>query len=180
MNRARVTRRLVSGRVSLETERLVLRDWHPDDAPVVLDILSRAEVVRWLDDGEPQPLADLDEARAKIRSWQDLVPPLKQWAIEVRETGEVVGWACLVPIPTSGGLVQIGWTLHPDAHGHGYATEAARAVLDHGLASGLTEVRALMIPDNEPSMKVAQRLGMRDLGLTDLWYDGPSRVFIAP
>lgn len=166
--------------VTLETDRLVLRDWQPDDAPVVLDILSRADVVRWLDDGEPQLLTDLDEARAKIGSWQDLVPPLKQWAIEVRHTGEVVGWACLVPIPNSGGLVQIGWTLHPDAHGHGYASEAARAVLAHGLASGLSEIRALMIPDNEPSIRVAERLGMRDLGLTDLWYDGPSRVFVAP
>lgn len=166
--------------VTLETDRLVLRDWGPDDAPVVLDILSRADVVRWLDDAEPVLLTNLDEARAKIGSWQDLVPPLKQWAIEVRDTGEVVGWVCLVPIPNSGGLVQIGWTLHPDAHGHGYASEAARTVLAHGLASGLAEIRALMIPDNEPSIRVARRLGMRDVGLTDLWYDGPSRVFLAP
>jgi len=164
----------------VETERLLLRDWRSDDAAVVLDILSRADVVRWLDDGEPQLLTDLDQARAKIVSWQQLVPPLRQWAIEVRDTGALVGWACLVPIPGSGGLVQIGWTLHPDAHGHGYATEAARAVLAHGLAAGLTEVRALMIPDNEPSVRVAQRIGMRDIGTTDQWYDGPSRVFIAP
>jgi RimJ/RimL family protein N-acetyltransferase len=166
--------------VTLETDRLVLRDWGPDDAPVVLDILGRADVVRWLDDAEPVLLTELDDALAKIRSWQDLVPPLHQWAIEVRDTGDVVGWVCLVPIPNSGGLVQIGWTLHPDAHGHGYASEAARTVLAHGLASGLAEIRALMIPDNEPSIRVARRLGMRDAGLTDLWYDGPSRVFLAP
>lgn len=166
--------------VTLETERLVLRDWEADDAPVVLDILSRVDVVRWLDDGEPKLLTDLDEARAKIESWRGLEPPLKQWAIEVRDTGEVVGWVCLVPIPKSGGLVQIGWTLHPDAHGRGYATEAARVVLAHGLASGLTQVRALMVLDNEPSALVARRLGMRDVGTTDLWYDSPSRVFLAP
>ena len=74
------------------------------------------------------------------------MPPLTQWAIEVRDTGTVVGWACLVPIPNSDGLIQIGWTLHPDAHGHGYASEAARV----------------------------------DLALTDQWYDGPSRVCVAP
>ncbi len=164
----------------LQTERLLLRDWEPADAPVVLDILSRVEVVRWLDDGEPEPLTDLDEARAKIESWRTLVPPLRQWAIEVRETGRVVGWTCLVPIPGSDGLVQVGWTLHPDVHGHGYAVEAARAALDRGLAQGVPEIRALTHVDNTASVKVAQRLGMRDLGTTDQWYASPSRLFVAP
>jgi RimJ/RimL family protein N-acetyltransferase len=68
----------------------------------------------------------------------------------------------------------------PDSHGHGYAAEAARAVLDHGLTSGLGEIHALTHLDNEPSVRVAQRLGMRDLGTTELWYDSPSRLFIVP
>jgi RimJ/RimL family protein N-acetyltransferase len=86
----------------------------------------------------------------------------------------------LVGIPDSDGLVQIGWNLHPDSHGHGYAAEAARALLDHGLAVGVGEIRALTHLDNWPSIRVAERVGMRDLGTTDLWYDSPSRVFIVP
>ena len=165
--------------MDLETARLHLRTFTADDAPVVLDILGRADVVRWLEDGEPKPLADLDAARTKIAFWNELEPPLHQWAIEVRATGAVVGWACLVPVPDSDGLVQVGWTLHPDETGHGYVTEAARAVLDHGLAAGLGEIRALMMLGNDASVRVAERLGMRDLGITEEWYESPSRMFLA-
>ncbi|WP_309648489.1 GNAT family N-acetyltransferase [Nocardioides sp.] len=170
--------------MDLQTERLRLRSFTPDDAGFVLDVLGRADVVRWLDDGEPQLMTDLDAARAKIAFWAELEPPLHQWAIEVCATSAVVGWVCLVPVPDSsgsgsGGLVQVGWTLHPDAHGHGYATEAARAVIAHAHAAGLDEVRVLMMVDNEASVRVAQRLGLRDLGITDQWYESPSRMFLA-
>ena len=165
--------------MDLETPRLHLRSFTPDDAPFLLDVLGRADVVRWLDDGEPQLLLDLDAARAKIDSWNELVAPLHQWAVEVRATGELVGWVCLVPVPGPEGLVQVGWTLHPDARGRGYATEAARAAIDHGHAAGLDEIRVLMMVDNDASLRVAQRLGLRDLGTTTQWYDSPSRVFLA-
>ncbi|SFH76166.1 GNAT family N-acetyltransferase [Nocardioides psychrotolerans] len=165
--------------MDLETERLHLRSFAPDDAGFVLDVLGRTDVVRWLDDGEPQLMRDLDAARAKIAFWRELEAPLHQWAIEVRATGGVVGWVCLVLVPDAGGLVQVGWTLHPDAHGHGYATEAAQAAIDHGLAAGLDEIRVLMMVDNEASLRVAQRLGLRDLGTTHQWYESPSRMFLA-
>lgn len=170
--------------MNLETDRLRLRPFSPDDAGFVLDVLGRADVVRWLDDGEPQLLSDLDAARAKIAVWADLEPPLHQWAIEVRDTGEVVGWVCLVPVPGSAGpdseaLIQVGWTLHPDARGHGWATEAAQAVIAHAHASGIEEVRVLMMIDNEASVRVAERLRLRDLGVTEQWYDSPSRMFLA-
>ncbi len=163
--------------MDLETERLHLRSFTGADAPFVLDLLGRADVVRWLDDGEPRLMGDLDEARAKIHSWNALTPPLHQWAIQVRETGTVVGWVCLVPVPDAGGLTQVGWTLHPDARGLGYATEAARTVIDHGLRAGLEEIRVLMTIDNEASARVAERLGLHDLGTTERWYDSPSRMF---
>ena len=165
--------------MDLETGRLHLRSFTPDDAGFVLDVLGRADVVRWLDDGEPQLMGDLDAARAKIVFWNELVAPLQQWAVEVRETGTVVGWVCLVPVPDSGGLFQVGWTLHPDQHGHGYATEAARAAIDHGLGAGLGEIRVLMMVDNAASVRVAERLGLRDLGVTEQWYESPSRMFLA-
>jgi RimJ/RimL family protein N-acetyltransferase len=166
--------------VHLETDRLVIRPWRLDEAARLLDILSRVEVVRWLGDGEPDLLADLDAARAEIESWHAIEAPRGAWAVEVKETGVPAGSVMLVGIPGSDGLVQIGWNLHPDSHGQGYAAEAARAVLDHGLAAGLGEIRALMHLDNEPSIRVAQRLGMRDLRTTELWYDSPSRLFIVP
>ena len=77
------------------------------------------------------------------------------------------------------GEVEMGWHLHPDSWGHGYASEAAEAVLGWGLAHGLPEVYALTHLDNYPSQAVARRIGMEDLGETDKWYDGPSSLFRA-
>nr|WP_264674624.1 GNAT family N-acetyltransferase [Nocardioides lijunqiniae] len=95
---------------------MLIRPWRLDEAPRVLDILSRVEVVRWLGDGEPDLLADLDAAHAKIESWHAIEAPRGVWAVEVRETGVPAGSVMLVGIPDSDGLVQIGWNLHPDSH----------------------------------------------------------------
>jgi RimJ/RimL family protein N-acetyltransferase len=165
----------------IRTDRLVIRPWREDEAPRLLDILRRPEIVRWL--GHPKTLDTVDEARAKIRGMADDLPK-SEWAFEVAETGVPAGSLMLVDIPHSeqsdgSSLVQIGWDAHPDATGKGYTTEAARAVLEYGLASGLPEIRALTHTDNYPSMRVCDRLGMTYLGITEDWYDdAPSSHYI--
>jgi len=164
----------------LETERLLIRDWREDEAPRLLDILSRVEVAKWLGDGEPVLMKDLDEARLRIARYTDLsgVPPLGIWAVEVRATGVVAGTVLLLTLPNAeDGEVEIGWHLHPDSWGLGYASEAARAVLGHGFAGGLPEILAVTHLTNEPSMKVARRIGMHHEGIVDKWYDDPSQLY---
>jgi RimJ/RimL family protein N-acetyltransferase len=169
----------------LETERLIIRDWHEDEAPRLLDILSRVEVAKWLGDGEPVLMKDLDEARLRIARYTDLsgVPPLGIWAVEVRETGVVAGTVLLLTLPNAeDGEVEIGWHLHPDSWGNGYASEAARAVLAHGFAHGLPEILAVTHLTNEPSMRVALKIGMSHEGIVEKWYDDPSQLYriVAP
>ena len=166
--------------VQIETERLTIRSWRDEEAPRLLDILSRLEVVRWLGDGEPKPMADLDEAHAKIERYRAInteAPPRGIWAIEVRETGQVAGTVLLVTLPSSDGEVEVGWHLHPDSWGHGYATEAAAAVVEHGFSHGLTEIFAITHTTNGPSQAVCRRLGMEDLGVREKWYEGESRIY---
>ena len=83
-----------------------------------------------------------------------------------------------------GDEIEIGWYLHPDAVGQGWAAEAAEATIRHGLSNGVERIWALMWRSNEPSAKVARRIGMRELGvLVDPWYgseqDAYSRMFVA-
>lgn len=162
-----------------ETERIVVRPWRLDEAPRVLDILSRIEVMKWLGDGEPVLLKDLDEARARIRRYHErsLSSPLGIWAIVPKVTGVPAGSVILVELPNGAGEVEIGWHLHPDSHGQGYATEAARPVLDRGFEGGLPKVYALTHTDNYPSQAVCARLGLRDVGVMERWYDGESQVY---
>jgi len=171
-----------------QTDRLRIRQWMPDDAERVLDIQSRWEVVRWLDD-DATVMADLDEAHERIERWRRTPErdgaPCGHWAVEVTETAAVVGAVLLVPLPKLNRPpgrreLQVGWHLHPDFTGKGYAREAAAAALAYGFGHGLETIRALMFVDNEPSARVARALGMRQCpAVSDQWYPGDSLVFVA-
>ncbi|MQA81166.1 MAG: GNAT family N-acetyltransferase [Streptosporangiales bacterium] len=86
------------------------------------------------------------------------------WAVEVRATGEFVGFTGL-SVPSFEAhftpAVEIGWRLTRSAWGLGYATEAARASLAHGfIAAGLDEVVSFTTRTNVRSRAVMERLGM--------------------
>jgi RimJ/RimL family protein N-acetyltransferase len=165
--------------VHIETERLVIRPWRHEEADRLLDILGRLEVVKWLGDGEPTVMRDLDEAHARIDRYHERsVPPLGIWAVERAADGVVVGTVLLLTLPNAEhGEVEIGWHLHPDSWGCGYASEAARAVLAHGFAAGLPEIIAVSHTDNHASQAVMRRLGMEDRGIVERWYAGESACF---
>ncbi|MDG9674998.1 GNAT family N-acetyltransferase [Micromonospora sp. DH14] len=167
----------------LTTERLILRDWTDDPADLarIYDIYSRPEITRWLAVSPGLPMTDPAQAVERLRIWQDRHAAdggrYGTWAVEVRGTGTVVGTALLKPIPGRDEAVltddiETGWHLHPDSWGHGYATEAARALLAREFAAGTREIHALVSPGNEPSMAVARRLGMAHVGQRTDWYGG--------
>ncbi len=165
--------------MEIETARLLIRPWRHEDAARLLDILSRVEVVKWLGDGPPKLMKDLDEAHARIDRWATLgPPPLGIWAIERREDGVVAGTVLLVTLPNDeAGEVEIGWHLHPDSWRQGYASEAARAVLRHGFEGGLLEILAVTHLGNDRSQAVMGRIGLADRGVVEKWYDEPSQLY---
>ena len=98
------------------------------------------------------------------------------WAVEP-DSGPVAGTILLKPLPNGVGEVEVGWHLHPDSWGRGYATEAARAVIARGFAAGLPEVYAVVRPGNAASVAVCTRLGMTPLGRMRRWYDVELEAF---
>jgi RimJ/RimL family protein N-acetyltransferase len=171
-----------------ETERLTMREWTEDPADLarVFDTYSRREVARWLGSNR-QPMSDPEEARQRVRAWRARNaadgPPYGIWAVQVRDTGVVAGSVLLRRLPNSDGTpesdVEVGWHLHPDSWGSGYATEAARGALDRAFAAGIDRVYAVVYPGNDPSAAVTRRLGMAPLGRTDRWYGVELEAFVA-
>lgn len=165
--------------VIYETERLTVREWASDDADLdrIFDIYSRWDVARWLG-ATPRTMQSRDEAPAMVTRWHDLFVSSGQrygaWAVQVRETGTVAGTILFKLLPNSDGTpasdVEVGWHLHPDSWGHGYATEAASGAIERGFASGCPDVYAVVYPDNVASIAVCRRLGMTALGPTSRWY----------
>jgi RimJ/RimL family protein N-acetyltransferase len=161
------------------TDRLVLRSWSLADGPAFFDLYRRWEVARWLG-ATPQAMLTLDEGEARITRWaeRNLVCEVEgRWAVQRREDGRVLGTVLLVPLPDGAGEFEVGWHFHPDAWGHGYATEAARGALRWGFDRGLDEVHAVVRPDNAPSLKVCGRLAMTPLGRTSRYYDTELELF---
>jgi RimJ/RimL family protein N-acetyltransferase len=159
----------------LRTARLRLRAWTTSAADLarLTDIYSREEVSRWL--GGP-PSVSPEELVARWALVHDLDQRFGCRAIELPD-GSVAGTVLFKPLPNGVGEVEVGWHLHPDSWGHGYATEAAAAVIEQGFQAGLPEVYAVVRPGNEASLAVCRRLGMAPLGRFRRWYDVELEAF---
>jgi RimJ/RimL family protein N-acetyltransferase len=158
------------------TARLRLRPWttRRDDLARLADLYGRPEVTCWLGGAPSVPPVELVARWARVLAGED---PFGAWAVEVAATGAVAGTVLLKPLPEGVGEVEVGWHLHPDSWGRGYATEAARAVVDRGFTAGLPEVYAVVRPGNARSMAVCRRLGMAPLGRMRRWYHVELEVF---
>ena len=165
--------------MAYETERTVVRDWRPDEADRFFDIYSRWEVARWLG-AEPKAMEDRAEAEDRIARWAALNserPGEGRWAVQRKDSGVVVGTVIVVALPDGDGELEVGWHLHPDSWGQGFATEAARGALTRTFDRGAGEVLAVVRPDNAASLAVCRRLGMEGLGRTDRYYGTELELF---
>lgn len=146
--------------VELTTPRLLLRQWRDEDLDRWAELNADPEVRRHFGTvlDRAQSAASMEGFRADLaeRGWG-------WWAVQLRSDGRFLGFAGLDPVDEEMpfGGVEAGWRLHRDAWGHGYATEAGRAVLRHGFRElALPEVLAVIAAANAPSRAVAERLGM--------------------
>jgi RimJ/RimL family protein N-acetyltransferase len=161
----------------IRTERLAIRPWRVEEADRFYDMHRRMEVARWIGG---RPMQNRDEAVDLIeRNLAGLAanPAFGSWAVVLRCTNVAAGSVLLKPLPEGDGEIEIGWHLHPDSWGHGFATEAAAAVLRRGFSNGLKEVWAVTHLANDRSAHVCRKIGMRLLGVTHRWYDDPSLMF---
>lgn len=163
----------------VETERCLLRDWRAEEEDRAFDLYRRWEVSRWLG-STPRAMESPDEARRMVARWGELnatEPVARRWAVERKDDGVVAGTVILVRLPDGDGEFEVGWHLHPDSWGKGYATEAAQGMIAWGFGQGLDEILAVVRPDNAASLRVCHRLGMTALGRTSRYYGTELELF---
>jgi [ribosomal protein S5]-alanine N-acetyltransferase len=143
----------------LETDRLLIRPWTPEDRPVFTAIMSDPDVTRYVHRGEPYTEEEIDQFFAR-QAKQLAEHGMCMGAAVEKSSGRVVGLSGTQPLGTTGDL-EIGWIFAKDTWGRGYATEAGAAAMRHVLEV-LQRPRVVAIIDtpNEPSKRVAARLGM--------------------
>ncbi|GAA2638591.1 GNAT family N-acetyltransferase [Paractinoplanes durhamensis] len=147
----------------LRTRRLSLRPLAGPDVNALLDYRADAGVCRYLP-FEPMTRADIEEHLASrwAGSWLTDEGQELRLGVELTATGELIGDVVLFWRSREHRGGEIGYVFHPGRQGHGYATEAARAVLSLGFeVLGLHRIVARIDERNEASAAIARRLGMR-------------------
>ncbi|GGT01061.1 N-acetyltransferase [Planobispora rosea] len=147
----------------IRTDRLILRPFTPGDLDAVYAMQSLPEVTRYLY-WEPR---DREQAREALETKITQVALLDEGqalslAVEIADTGEVIGDGLLFWHSRTHRAGEIGYVLHPGHHGKGYATEVGRALLELGFDGlGLHRITGRLDARNTASARVLQRLGMR-------------------
>ena len=147
--------------IEFQTRRLAFVAWQDRHRTPFAEINSDPRVMRYF-----PALLTTEQSNAGIDIWQGQFAEKgwSNWAVELRESGEFIGFIGLsVPrrlLPFSP-CTEIGWRLKPSAWGHGYATEGAKACLRIGFERlGLQEIVSFTTLANLPSIAVMQRIGM--------------------
>jgi RimJ/RimL family protein N-acetyltransferase len=147
---------------TIETGRLRIRDWEEADRDLFHRVNSDEAVMRFFPFRRSKAQADefFDSLRAR-----NAERGYGFSALELKRTGECIGFAGLhfdrVVPGRPQGAVEIGWRLAPEHWGHGYVTEAARALLAFGFEDlDLDEIVSFAVASNEKSIAIMKRIGM--------------------
>lgn len=150
--------------IYLETERVTLRRFTPDDVDNLVALDSDPEVMRYLSGGIPTPRAEIEHSvlPAFLR-YYERGDRYGFWAAIERSTGDFLGWFHFRPdANASPDEPELGYRLHRFAWGNGYGTEVSRALLRKGFAEfGVERAFATTYEYNLASRRVMEKVGMR-------------------
>jgi RimJ/RimL family protein N-acetyltransferase len=148
-----------------ETDRLLIREFVPDDAPEFFAFDSDPDVMRHV--GEP-PSESVEQVREKLSAYPDYRERgYGRWAVVHKADGRVIGFNGLKYLPEIG-AVDLGYRFLKEYWGQGIATESSRAVLEYGFNTlHLDPIIGMAVPENVGSIHVLKKLGMRYCGMND-------------
>jgi [ribosomal protein S5]-alanine N-acetyltransferase len=142
----------------IETERLVLRPLTPEDELALGAVLSDAETMRWY----PRPLT-----RSEVREWierQMSRYPAGNGLLGMieKQTGRLIGDCGAVWQEVEGRTeLEIGYHVNRECWNHGFASEAARAVMENSFGRfDVERVVSMIRPENGASRRVAEKNGL--------------------
>ncbi len=151
--------------MEIVTERLRLREFTGGDLPVLVGYHADSRYGEFAGPDDPQ--ADARELFRMFIRWAD-ERPRRNYQLAVAErgqSGELLGCCGVRTGGFDAGRAEFGIELAPDWWRHGYATEAARAILEFGFHElGLQAIGAVSVTENAPVTRLAQRLGFRVVG----------------
>jgi RimJ/RimL family protein N-acetyltransferase len=146
-------------RCELDTARLRLRPFQPDDLDALARLYADAEVMKYIGNGQPRTRAETEALLTlMIRQWEQ--HGFGRWAMILKATGELIG-RCGLSFLHQAEEVELGYLLATAYWGQGLATEASRACVQFGFEQlKLERIVAVARPENLASARVMEKIGM--------------------
>jgi RimJ/RimL family protein N-acetyltransferase len=160
-----------------ETDRLRVRRWRDTDLTAILAVYSDPETMRWVGDGTPI-------TEAGCHKWMQVTQEnyatrgYGMFAVELKATAEIIGF-CGIVHPGGQNEAEIKYAFLRSAWGQGFATEAAKGLIEYGVAAhGINHLIATTAPDNVASHRVLLKAGMQRGELLDNDDGTQTQVFV--
>ncbi|MBN1451493.1 MAG: GNAT family N-acetyltransferase [Anaerolineales bacterium] len=147
--------------LTLETDRLIIRNFHPDDWQELQELAIEYRASKWAKYEDPWPTSE-EEVKGMATWFSGGDGYL---AVCLKDTGKLIGLVAIEQREGQEGSVHnLGYVFHPGYHGQGYATEGCRAAMKY-VFSSLAADRILTgtHPDNEDSIRLLRRLGLKEV-----------------
>ncbi len=161
--------------IIIETNRLILRTFTIEDAPLIYKLNLDPDVIMYTGD----PIKNVEQAREVLE--QTILPQYAlynhgRWAVHVKPDLEFIGWCGLKTRPERN-EIDLGYRFLKKAWGKGYATEAAYACIKYGFEKqGLRRIVGRAMPQNTASLKVLEKCDMQYVG-DEIVDDHPSKTY---
>jgi RimJ/RimL family protein N-acetyltransferase len=147
--------------IHLETDRLIIRNFRPDDWQDLQETVVQYQASEWAryEDRWPTAKEEVKDMAKWLAGGDDYL------AVCLKEMGKLIGLIAINRRQEQAGRVyNLGYVFHPSYHGHGYATESCQAATDyvfgqlgaHGILTGTH-------PANRPSVRLLERLGLKEI-----------------
>ena len=149
--------------VFLETDRLILRAFTPDDVDNLFELDGDPDVTYYINGGRPTPRETIvSTVLPRFLSYYQNGLRFGFWAAVEKSTGDFLGWFHFrAREGISADQPELGYRLNKSAWGKGYATEASRALIDKGFREqGVQRVTAETMVVNSRSRRVMEKCGL--------------------
>lgn len=142
----------------IESNRLVIRKFEAEDWQAVYEYTSNADVMTYIPEGV------FTEEDAKKFVEENSGDKAEKFAVVLKDENILIGHIAFYNV-FGGHTYEIGWVFNPKFYNKGYASEAAYAALNYGFKElKLHRIIATCQPENPPSYRVMEKIGMRREG----------------